>query len=313
MIGFKNISTIFEFLWINTPVFNASSDADEKAVISIDEMTAETTLPSSSSSPSWKSMELARLADEEIAHYANQVQLILHDLNAIKIAIRNLIDSNAVELMDEQYPIQFFNLNASDQNDTLKEHIELERKSLEKVFADEKSRIENIKQIMWDCFETKPQKLQGIYTDIFIQNYPLTDLDEKLNDEAMLKKVLQNEELFRQICDLKPWIHPNISIRNEIEWPKERTQFKTTSERFSLFAAKIVDQQLTANVNLDYNFFATLSIESENIDISNDHLVNEHNIRMHVSFGLRIFGRLKLIPAILSLCLFQLHSTISFD
>lgn len=229
-------------------------------------------------------MELARLANEEIAHYANQVQLIDRDLNAIKMAIRNLMDSNAVELMQEQYPIQFFNLNASDQNDTLKGHIESERKSLEKMFADEKSRIENIKQIMWDCFETKPQKLQGIYTDIFIQNYPLTDLDEKLNDEAMLKKVLENEELFRQICELKPWIHPNISIKTEIEWPKEPAQCKSTSERFSLFASKIVDQQLTANVNLDYNFFATLSIESENIDISNDRLVNDHNIRMHVRF-----------------------------
>lgn len=260
------------------------SVSDEKAVISIDEMTPEITLPTSSSSPSWKTMELARLANEESAHYANQVQLIHHDLDAIKMAIRHLMDSNAVELMDEQYPIQFFNLNASDQNDTLKEHIELERKSLEKMFADEKSRIENIKQIMWDCFETKPQKLQGIYTDIFIQNYPLTDLDEKLNDETMLKRVLQNAELFRQICNLKPWIHPNISIKNEIEWPKEQTHCKSTSERFSLFASKIVDQQLTANVNLDYNFFATLSIESENIDISSDRLVNEHNIRMHVSF-----------------------------
>lgn len=283
LIGFQNISTKFEFLWINTPL-TMPSDSIGNSTISIDELLAEKNFATSSTSSSWKSMELDRLANEELAHYAVELQSIHNDLNAIKLAICNYMDANATESMSDQYPIQFFNLNASNQNDTLKEFIDMERKSLEKMFSDEKLRIENIKQIMWDCYQTKPQKLQGVYSDIFIQNYPLTDLDEKLSDDTMLKRCLNNDELFEQICNLKPWIHPSISIKTEIDWPKEKAQCKSMmADRFSLFVSKIVDQQLTANVNLDYNFFSTLSIESENINISDDKLVNAHHIRMHVS------------------------------
>lgn len=277
LIGFRNISTIFEFLWINTPL-NINTNSNEEAIIAIDEIVAKTT--------TWKSMEFTRLADKENAHYAVQLESINHDLNALKTAISEHMDKNASELVDEQYPIQFFNLNASHQNDTLKEYFESERKSLEKMFFDEKLRVENIKRIMWDCFATKPQQLQSIHiSDIFIQNYPLTNLDEKLGDESILSEVLKNDELFQRICNLEPWIHPNISIKNEIKWPNEKTQFKSTIDRFSLFASKIIDQQLTANVNLNYNFLSTISMESENIDISCERLVNAHNIRMHVSFS----------------------------
>lgn len=268
----------FDFSWINAPFVPPNSE--QKETVHIDQ-TVETV-----STESWKSIELTRLANEESQHYATQLQLMQQNLNRIKRTVIDYMNTNELEPPEEQFPIQFFNLNATEadiQSGALKEHIETERKALEKIFSDEKSRIENIKQIMWDCFETKPQKLQGIFTDIFIQNFPLTDLDEKLSDETILKQTLNSKELFQQVCEVKPWIHPNIVIKEVIEWPTAKPQPKTISDRFSLFANKIIDQQLTANVNLDYNFFSTLSMESENIDINNEAFVNAHNIRVHVS------------------------------
>lgn len=276
LIGFQNTSTIFEFAWINAPIDNENESIDEI------QMVAATT----SATEPWKSAELARLANEEHAHYEAQLQSMHEHLYRIKSTITNYVDSNAMEPIDEQFPLQFFNLNSTEadiQSGALKEHIERQRKELEQIFADEKSRIENIKQIMWDCFETKPQKLQGIFTDIFIQNFPLTDLDVKLCDETLVQKVLMIAELFQQICEIKPWIHPNILIKEVIAWPVAAAQPKSHSDRFSVLATKIKDQQLTANVNLDYNFFSTLSTESEMVEISNERRVNEHNIRMHVS------------------------------
>lgn len=235
----------------------------------------------------WKDIELTRLFNEECQHYEAQLELMQQDLNRIKRTVIDYMDLNELESPDERFPIQFFNLNAIDADircGAFKEQIESERRALEKMFLEEKSRIENIKQIMWDCFETKPQKLQGIYTEIFIQNFPLTNLDEKLSDESILKRTLESPELFQQVCEVKPWIHPNIVIKGVIEWPApEPSQPSKMSDRFSAFASKIIDQQLTSNVNLDYNFFSTFSMESENINVNNETLVNAQNIRIYVS------------------------------
>lgn len=278
LICFKNISTAFNFSWINAPF--EPTDSEKIETINIDQLIEH------QFTESWKTTELTRLADEESQHFTSQLQIMQQDLNRIKTAVIDFMNTNELEPVEDRFPIQFFNLNATEadiQSGALKEHMERERKALEQIFSDEKSRIENIKQIMWDCFQTKPQKLLGIFTDIFIQNFPLTDLDEKLSDELILKETLDTQELFDQVCEVKPWIHPNIVIKEVIDWPVVRPPSKLTSDRFSLFAMKIIDQQLTANVNLDYNFFSTLSIESESIDINNEALVNAHNLRVHVS------------------------------
>lgn len=276
LICFKNISTSFDFSWINAPF---DSESEKLELINIDETLGLT------SGNSWKSLELSRLIKEECAGYETQLEMMQQDLDRIKKTIINYMNINELESKDEQFPIQFFNLNATEadiKSGALKEQIEVEREGLEKAFSDEKSRIENIKRIMWDCFETKPQKLQGVFTDIFIQNFPLTDLDEKLSEESILNKVLEDQELFRQVCELKPWIHPNIMIRDDIEWPMESQTTKTT-DRFSVLASKIIDQQLTSKVNLDYNFFSILPTEQENIDIHDENVVNAYNVKVYVS------------------------------
>lgn len=279
LICFKNISTSFDFSWINAP-FESELESEKLEVINIDE-----TLGLTPSSNSWKSLELVRLTKEECAGYETQLENMQQDLARIKQTIINYMNINELESKDEQFPIQFFNLNATEadiKSGALKEQIEAEREGLEKLFSEEKARIENIKRIMWDCFETKPQKLQGVFTEIFIQNFPLTDLDEKLSNEFILNKVLEDQELFHQVCELKPWIHPNIMIDNDIDWPIE-SQITKTTDRFSVLASRIIDQQLTSNVNLDYNFFSTLPTEQENVDIHDENVVNVYNVKVYVS------------------------------
>lgn len=287
LICFQNISTCFDFSWINAPF---ETESEKLEVINIDE-TLELT-PTNS----WKSIELARLTKEECAGFETQLENMKKDLERIKQTIVNYMDMNERESRDEQFPIQFFNLNATEadiKSGALKQQIEAEREGLEKAFSDEKARIENIKQIMWDCFETKPQKLQGIFTEIFIQNFPLTDLDERLSDETLLNKVLEDQELFHKICEIKPWIHPNIMIREDIEWPGMDSQATKTTDRFSVVASRIIDQQLSSKVNLDYNFFSTLPTEQENVDIHDETVVNAYNIQVYVSIWNKI------------LCIFQ--------
>ncbi|XP_031619938.1 cilia- and flagella-associated protein 43 [Contarinia nasturtii] len=275
VICFKNITKTFDFTWINAPF---ESQTEKIEIVNIDEMLE------SSPVESWKNVELARLSKEECENYKSQLDEMQQDLDRIKTTIVNYIDMNENEPQEEQFPIQFFNLNATEadiKSGALKEQIELEREMLEKTFADEKARIENIKRIIWDCFETKPQKVHGIFTDIFIQNFPLTALDEKLGDENNLIKVLENPELFAQICKLKPWIHPNIVSKEHIQWPESEIQSTKTTDRFSTFASKIIDQQLTSKVNLDYNFFSILPMAPENVDIRDEHAVNTYNIKIY--------------------------------
>lgn len=277
LVCFKNISTTFDFSWINAPF--ESEEIKKSVPIKIDASLDSTPMDS------WKSIELARLAREECDNYETQLKTMHDDLERIKSTIVNYMNVNELESREEQFPIQFFNLNATEadiQSGALKQQIESERVLLEKAFADEKCRIENIKQIMWDCFETKPQKLQGIFTDIFIQNFPLTDLDEKMSDEILLKKALDDEQLFDKICVLKPWLHPNTTIKGDIHWPTIDSESNKFNDRFTAFASKIIDQNLTANVNLDYNFFSTLPMEPETVNVHNESLVNVYNIKIYV-------------------------------
>lgn len=276
LICFKNISTSFDFSWINA---FESTDSENLEIISIDETLNLTR------TVSWKSVEMTRIAKDECDNYETQLETMQTNLSRIKRTMINYMHINDLESKEEQFPIQFFNLNATEadiQSGALKKQIESERESLEETLLNEKSRIENIKHIMWDCFETKPQKLQGIFMEIFIQNFPLTNLDEKLSDETLLERVLDNHELFNEICKLKPWIHPNIMIREDIEWPTIEAHQNKTTDRFSAFASKIIDQHLTSNVNLDYNFFSTLSMEPETVDIHDETQVNAYNIKIYV-------------------------------
>lgn len=278
LICFKNISTSFDFNWINAP-FEAL-DSTKPEIVTINE------LVDLNATESWKSIELARLAKEECDYYEAQLSSMKQHLDQIKTTVINYLDSNELELKDDKFPIQFFNLNATEvdiQSGALKQQIETKRKSLQQIFSDEKSRIENIKQIMWDCFEKKLQKLKGVFTDIFIQNFPLTALDEKLGNEIILKELLENDELFQRIAEWKPWIHPNVMIEDDIEWPTVEVHLHRNIDRFSAFASKIIDQQLNSNVILDFNFFGALPMKSESVNINNETQVNAYNMKIYVS------------------------------
>lgn len=278
LICFKNISTSFDFNWINAPF--RSTETDEPEIVNINEIV------DFDATESWKSIELARLAKEECEYYEAQLTTMKEDLDRIKRTVISYIDANERESKVDQFPMQFFNLNAIEidmQSGALKEQIDFKRECLEHTFSNEKSRIENIKQIMWDCFETKLQKLKGVFTDIFIQNFPLTVLDEKLSHEQILKVLLSNEKLFAEICKWKPWIHPNQMIEGDIQWPTVDVQLNKNTDRFSNFASKIIDQQLNSNVNLDFDFFSALPIEPESVDINNEKVVNTYNLKIYVS------------------------------
>lgn len=278
LICFKNISTSFDFNWVNAPFW--STETEKPETVNINEIV------DFSATESWKSIELARLAKQECEYYETQLTTMKDDLNRIKRTVISHIDANERESKDDQFPMQFFNLNAIEidmQSGALKEQIDFKRECLEQIFSNEKSRIENIKQIMWDCFETKLQKLKGVFTDIFIQNFPLTILDEKLSNEQILKVLLSNENLFAVICKWEPWIHPNRMIEGDIPWPTVDVQLNKNTDRFSNFASKIIDQQLNSNVNLDFDFFSALPIEPESVDINNEKVVNTYNLKIYVS------------------------------
>lgn len=277
LVCFKNITTSFDYSWINAPFEPPASEKRE--IVNIDDALI-------APSESWKTIELSRLAELEYDHYERQLKGMKQDLERIKSTVIHYMDINMVKSSEEQFPMQFFNLNATEadlQSGALKELIETKRQCLEKIFEDEKTRILNIKQIMWDHFETKPLEMRAIFTNIFIQNYPLTDLDMKLGDEVVLTQVLQSEDLFKQIGALKLWIIQNHVDQEDIKWPVANTQANKYNERFSAFASKIIDQNLSANVNLDLNFFSTLPTESIDLDINEEASVNSFSIRIYVS------------------------------
>lgn len=279
MICFKNISASFDFSWINAPF---ESQTNKIETINIDER------PQLMATESWKSIELDRLSEEECNNYQTQLDYMQNNLQRIKRTICNYLDMNELETSeDDKFPIQFFNLNATD--DDIKSgawtvQLESEREILEKSFMNEKARIENIKRIIWNCFEIKPQKVHGIFTDIFIENFPLTDLDENLADELIFNKLLNDNKRFAQICALKPWIFTNVMINDEMEWPVDELQLDQTIDRFNVFATETIDQQLSSNWNFDFNFVSTLPMDSlENVDIHDESMVNAYNIKVYVS------------------------------
>lgn len=275
---FRNGEGTFEFLWINVH-FNEATVTNE-----------QTDNKRRIESKPWKDVETEHLFGADYESHRTEIESIIYDLKQIKETVAFYIAANERESIDERFPIQFFNLDMIEtqrQNEIAKKNFELVHSALESQYTIEKMRIQNIKKFTWNCYDVKSLKLRDILTKNYVENFPLTHLDECMSNSVNFDELIKMSELINRICILQPWQRYNLFNDEPIQWPvivnaKTNIGCKYT-ERFTAMASKVIDQQLSTKVKWHYDFIASMTFCHEHIDVDNECQVNVYNLKIYVS------------------------------
>lgn len=276
LICYRNASESFEFLWINIP-FSRDKQSRLHAISSTEELSCENP---------WKCIEQLKLEEIERKKYEFEIKTIETELSGIKKLITAYIAANE---QNELFPLQFFNLNSVEtnkQSELRKQNQIIEQNTLEAGLSFEYQRIENIKKYLWNNFEVKPLKVCGIFAKIYIDNFPLTSLDDQMANDNFLKNILTESEILNQICSMEIWNRRNVRAIDKVKWFEIKGRAKSDkkhADRFTTFASKIIDQNLSTNVAWSHNFIKLTHMECKSIDITSEYQLNVYNINVYVS------------------------------
>lgn len=242
------------------------------------------------SSRSWKSIEMQKSSAAEVEKSITELASVASELSRIKAKVELLLNANDnVASSDEKLPTKAFNVNKSG-TDRL-----YERKAKERD-AHKQKRIQfqryqqeiltYIKRCTWDRLRVKPTKVRSIGAcDSFIENYTMTELDEKLGNDSNIEQILQMPEIIAAINEYRPWI-PKTFSRSTIELPALRPSAMKSKnfERFTNVASKIIERNLKARATSSHLFITPIATEIVNeINIEDSQKVYEHNVRAYVS------------------------------
>lgn len=242
-----------------------------------------------SSIRSWKSIEaqktLAADAEKSIIELAN----VASELSRIKANVELLLNANDnTESSDEMLPTKAFNVNKSG-TDRLYEKKAKERDARRQKRIEfqryQQEILEHIKRCTWDQMRVKPTKIRSIGAcDIFIENYTMTELDEKMGNDANIEQILQMPEVIVAINESEPWTPKTFNRRKmELPTPPANLMKSKVFERFTNVAAKIMERYLNARATSSHLFITPIPTETNEINIENSLQVFEHNVRAYVS------------------------------
>lgn len=208
----------------------------------------------------------------------------------IKAEVITLIDANEVEFKETKLPMKFFNIDVMGIESKTEAHnraMERMKCKLKDFCAEQMSTIHHIKQHTWDAMATKARKLRSISNNLFVENYPLSVLDEKLSDEHIIEAILKNPGLVKSINEFQPWTQKTISHRI-IDVPTVITDCERSRhmERFSVAATKIIDKNLRASATSSHLFITPIATQSKDVDIQDENQVYEHSLRVFVRIAM---------------------------
>lgn len=260
--------------WINVPFeySDTSSDAPEERSIRINPV-----------GPSWKDLEQQQRESDDRKRYEQNIEFIRSELDRIKASTVSLINANEERAT---VPLQFFNFDTNEM-DRLQviaaETYYNERKRLESELAARYQQIEYVQRFVWAPYLVKPIKIYGIDNKLFVENYPLTELEVKLANEQFLTEILASSELSAHVCHIRNQQRPNefIDGSGDIAWPVVEESKKYG--KISAIVAKVCDQQLSTSMSWNQNFLKYVTADDKVIDITDQHQINVSNVKVHVS------------------------------
>lgn len=238
---------------------------------------------------SWKSIETQKLlaleTEKSIAEMAN----VASELSRIKAKVELLLNANDnIEASNEKLPTKAFNVNKSG-TDRLYEMKAKERDAHRQKRIQfqryQQEILEHIKRCTWDRLRVKPTKIRSIGAcDTFIENYTMTEEDEKLGNDSNIEQILQMPEVIVVINAYEPWI-PKTFCRTKLALPPLQANAMKSKhfERFTDVASKVIERNLKARATSSHLFITPIATNTDEIDIENSQQVLEHNVRVYVS------------------------------
>lgn len=245
--------------------------------------------PLALSTRSWKSIETQKTSAAEAEKSIAELASVASELSRIKAKVELLLNANdKTESSDEKLPTKAFNVNKIG-TDRLYEEKARERDALRQRRIEfqryQQEILEHIKRCTWDQMRVKPMKIRSIGAcDIFIENYTMTELDEKMGNDASIEQILQMPEVIAAINEFEPWT-PKTFSRGKVELPAPRANAMKSKvfERFTNVATKIIERNLNARATSSHLFITPIATESNEINIEDSLQVFEHNVRAYVS------------------------------
>lgn len=154
---------------------------------------------------SWLDVQKIEQKRRERQKYQEVRDTIIRDLDDLRREIAKLLDNNETCSDEEKLPIHEFNLDSN--------HVENMIRKAEKDRQEETGKMQEfitsqneisewIRKSCWDQMSVKSTKVRGIFTNLFIENYPVLEMDgiweKRLNQILMWIKLenLTNSDKF---------------------------------------------------------------------------------------------------------------------
>lgn len=274
--GNRNITcmnTTGNILWINAP-FECTHPV---------ECSNGPIIHTHSMESAWREMEQHRQECDERKRFEPDIQFIRSELVRLKESTASLITANA---QNPLVPLQFFNVDTIELarlQAVAKDNCTRERERLESELAEQYQQIENAKRLLWMPYVVKPIRIHGIENAIAVENYPLTELERKLANQQFLTSILASNELTAHVCRIQNQHRLDYSNNDDedIVWPVIEETKKC--EKFSAIVTKVCDQQLSTSIMWNQNFLKYVTVDNKVIDVTDEHQVNAHNVKVYVS------------------------------
>ncbi|XP_059620690.1 cilia- and flagella-associated protein 43-like, partial [Phlebotomus argentipes] len=130
---------------------------------------------------SWLEVQRMEQKSRERQKYQEKRDSILRDLDNLRREIGKLLDNNEVCPDEEKLPIHEFNLDSNHVENMIK-RAERDRQEeigkMQEFIAAQNEITEWIRKSCWDQMSVKSTKVRGIFSSLFIENYPVLQIDE---------------------------------------------------------------------------------------------------------------------------------------
>lgn len=152
--------------------------------------------------------------EEQRNKYANERNAIFEEFNSIKEKLKICIDANEADPIEEQLPIQSFNLDLDGKQSLIeraRNNREMEMANLKSVCAEQNELADWIKRNTWDLMEVKSTKLRGIFSKLCVENYALRCPDKERESELKRIHFWRTREQMCSAGDIfYPWIPRSV-------------------------------------------------------------------------------------------------------
>ncbi|XP_055684222.1 cilia- and flagella-associated protein 43 [Lutzomyia longipalpis] len=154
--------------------------------------------PATAGDASWLEVQRMEQKNCERQKYQERRDAILRDLDNLRREIGKLLDNNEICPDEEKLPIHEFNLDSNRVENMIKK-AERDRQAeigkMQEFMAAQNEITVWIRKSCWDQMSVKSTKVRGIFTDLFIENYPVLEMNgiwEKRLSQILMWIQLEN-------------------------------------------------------------------------------------------------------------------------